>query len=104
MPKKSTKVALQVPARMTSSPLLHWAKRIKGDAGDENIDVRKATVTATSLPEAAALSLAIKLISGSGPKTLQSAFKSQVQKNVESFLNDRPDFQYKLGGRQPHNS
>ena len=100
MPRKATKKRKPSFKKLAVTPLLHWATRHKTPE-PEHLKVRGITVLASTLQEAAAISVASDLIQGKmeGNSDLVSEFNSQVEWVLEDFKESYPDYKFVTNGR-----
>ncbi len=84
---------------LDTGSLAHWAARLTGKAEALPIDIKTVRATATSLEEAAAISLATHLMQGKAPKSCQEVFDKTSTKMVADFRKLKPDYKFVKGGR-----
>lgn len=108
MPKKATtkKAPTKKVSKVTGSltriqtiPVLHWSQRHKFP-NDHPVKAKSANIVAESIEEASALTVALDLLQGEGPKTLQASFNKAATEVRTEFDKVLPGFDFKPGGRK----
>lgn len=90
---------MSTKVKVDTGSLAHWATKLTGKAEALPIETKTVRATATSLEEAAAISLATQLLTGKAPKAIQENFDKNATKLVADFRKLKPDYKFVKGGR-----